>query len=151
LISTCYKIAGAHPINARPFQIGRRFDVGAFSVKPYLMDHSAFDAAAFGISAGGRTVIYPCDFCGHGRKPKCLDNFIKYAAKQADALLTEGTKVATVATVSGGDERVMMENELEAAVVKELKGSPSIGYSSPPASTAAASARGSGRTASRST
>ena len=57
------------------------FEVGNFKIMPYLMDHSAFDAAAFEISDGDKTVIYTGDFRGHGRKAVCLDYFLKGASK----------------------------------------------------------------------
>ena len=67
-----------------------QFNIGDIQVKPFLMDHSAFDAAAFEISADNKTVIYTGDFRGHGRKAICLDRFIDKAKKQADLLLIEG-------------------------------------------------------------
>ena len=67
------------------------FEIGDFTIKPYLMDHSAFDAAAFEITAEGKTIIYTGDFRGHGRKAVCLDRFISGAARNADLLLAEGT------------------------------------------------------------
>ena len=48
------------------------FEVGDFLIKPYLMDHSAFDAATFEISTEDKTIIYSGDFRGHGRKAVCL-------------------------------------------------------------------------------
>jgi ribonuclease J len=124
-ISQIFKIADEYPINARLFQMGRRFDVGAFSVKPYLMDHSAFDAAAFEIRACGKTVIYSGDFRGHGRKHVCFGNFIARAAKQADVLFTEGTMVSRNA------ERTLTESELEMAIVDELRGKAGIALFQP--------------------
>ena len=91
------------------------FAIGDFSVKPYLMDHSAFDAAAFEITAEGKTVIYSGDFRGHGRKAVCLGKFIKAVSKQADVLFTEGSMMAR------SDEKTITEDELEIAVVDALK------------------------------
>ena len=45
------------------------FQVGDIKIKPYLMDHSAFDSAAF--ETENKTVIYTGDFIGHGRKAAC--------------------------------------------------------------------------------
>ena len=80
-ISQTFKICDAYPINTSMFNMYEPFEVGDLSVKPYLMDHSAFDAAAFEISAEGKTIIYSGDFRGHGRKAVCLDRFIKHAKK----------------------------------------------------------------------
>lgn len=113
-VSQLFKICVLYPINTRLFKMHETFTIGDFSIKPYLMDHSAFDAAAFEIKAEGKTVIYSGDFRGHGRKAACLDGFIKQVSKQADVLLTEGTMVAR------SDEKTITEDELEIDVVNEL-------------------------------
>ena len=119
-ISQTFKICVQYPINARIFSMYEPFDVGCFSIKPYLIDHSAFDAAAFEIHAEGKSVIYSGDFRGHGRKAVCLATFIKHATKQADILLTEGSMV------SRSDELTITEDELEMVIVDELRGQTGI-------------------------
>lgn len=119
-LSQTFKIIESYPIKARLFKMYESFDVGNFTVKPYLIDHSAFDAAAFEIFAGNKTAIYSGDFRGHGRKAVCLDVFIKRASKQADILFTEGSMV------SRSDELSITEDELELAVVDEIRGKPGI-------------------------
>ena len=114
-VSQTFKIVEPYPINARLFKMYESFDIGGFSVKPFLMDHSAFDAAAFEIKAGDKTLIYSGDFRGHGRKAVCLDNFIMHVSKQADVLFTEGSMV------SRNDELTITEDELELNAVDELK------------------------------
>jgi hypothetical protein len=44
------------------------------------MDHSAFDAYGFLISAGDKSLFYTGDFRGHGRKGKLLDRFVEKLA-----------------------------------------------------------------------
>ena len=119
-VSQLFKICEPYSVYARPFKMYEPFIIGEFTVKPYLIDHSAFDAAAFEIKANGKTVIYSGDFRGHGRKAVCLDSFIKAAPKQADVLFTEGSMVAR------SDERTITEDELESAVVDELRGKTGI-------------------------
>ena len=114
-ISQTFRIVEQYPINVRLFKMYEPFSVGEFTVKPYLMCHSAFDAAAFEITAAGKTVIYSGDFRGHGRKAKCLDSFIRQAKKQADVLFTEGSMV------SRSDELTITEDELELVAVEEMK------------------------------
>ena len=114
-ISQLFKIIEPYQINARLFKMYKPFSVGGFSVKSFLIDHSAFDAAAFEITAGEKTIIYSGDFRGHGRKAICLDTFIKHASKHADVLFTEGSMV------SRNDELTITENELEIAAVDEMK------------------------------
>jgi ribonuclease J len=115
-ISQIFKLCDSYPINDNVFKMYEPFEIGDFSIKPYLMDHSAFDAAAFEISAEGKTVIYSGDFRGHGRKSVCLDTFIKHATKQADILLTEGTMLGRL------EEKTLTEKELEELVVSEIRG-----------------------------
>jgi len=93
-VSQTFKICDSYPINTRLFSMYEPFNVGCFTIKPYLIDHSAFDAAAFEIHAEEKTVIYSGDFRGHGRKAVCLDTFIKHVTKQADVLFTEGSMVS---------------------------------------------------------
>src|SRR3989338_1442289 len=45
-----------------------RFSIGDFTITPFLVDHSAFDAFAFLIEAGGKRLFYSGDFRTHGRK-----------------------------------------------------------------------------------
>ncbi|MCL1883151.1 MAG: MBL fold metallo-hydrolase [Defluviitaleaceae bacterium] len=121
-ISQTFKIFEAYPINSQIFKMYEPFTVGKFLVKPYLIDHSAFDAAAFDITAEDKTVIYSGDFRGHGRKAVCLDSFIKQAKKQADVLFTEGSMV------SRSDELTITEDELEMTIVDELKNNNGIAF-----------------------
>lgn len=65
------------PIQFNTFEAWKPFQIGAFLVTPYLMDHSAFDAYGFLISAGGKSLFYTGDFRGHGRKAKLLKRFVK--------------------------------------------------------------------------
>lgn len=58
------------------------FQIGDIRIKPYLMDHSSFDAEAFEIQAGGKTLIHSGDFRGHGRMPVYLNAFLCYATRQ---------------------------------------------------------------------
>lgn len=98
------------------FSMYKPFKIGAFRIMPFLMDHSAFDAAAFEISDSAKTIIYTGDFRGHGRKTKCLDRFIDKAKKEADLLLTEGT-------VFGRQyEETLTEQQIEDTLVKKFQG-----------------------------
>jgi ribonuclease J len=114
-ISQSFNICEPYAINARLFKMYEPMEVGGFRVRPYLMDHSAFDSAAFEIQCEGKTVIYSGDFRGHGRKAACLDSFIKQATKEADVVFTEGTML------SRSDELTKTESELEDDIVEKLK------------------------------
>lgn len=115
-ISQLFKLAAPIAFGFHEFRMYKPFMVGVFKIVPYLMDHSAFDAAAFEISDGEKTIIYTGDFRGHGRKGICLDRFVEKAPKEADVLLTEGTMFGRQ------DEEVMTEQELEERLVSRVKG-----------------------------
>lgn len=115
-ISQRFKIVNNFDLEVREFKMYKPFQIGDIKIKPYLMDHSAFDAAAFEINAEGKTVIYSGDFRGHGRKSVCLDRFIETATKRPDILLVEGSILGRL------DEQMMTESNLEDAVVERMKG-----------------------------
>lgn len=112
-ISQRFKIYDDFQMTAQTFVMYSAFSIGDIQVTPYLMDHSAFDAAAFQLTAEGKTIIYTGDFRGHGRKTVCLPSFIKQAAKQADALLIEGS------TLGRQNETIMTEDALEQVLVNQ--------------------------------
>lgn len=114
-VSQLFKICEKFTLNMRRFTMYEPFEIGEFSIRPFLMDHSAFDAAAFEISDKEKTIIYTGDFRGHGRKAVCLDRFIDKAKKGACALLTEGTMFGRQ------DEEVMTEQELEERLISKIK------------------------------
>ena len=115
-ISQRFRICDSFGSEVRRFRMYRSFRIGDIELKPYLMDHSAFDAAAFEINTEGKTVIYSGDFRGHGRKSVCLDRFIAAAKKRPDVLLIEGSMLGRI------DEQTITEGSLEDAVVERMQG-----------------------------
>ncbi len=73
------------------FRSWEPFQVGDFTVKPYLVDHSAIDAYAFLIEAEGKHVFYSGDFRAHGRKSILFEKIVKDPPKDIDLLFMEGT------------------------------------------------------------
>jgi len=55
--------------------------LGPFTITPYLMDHSAYDAYAYLIEANGKKVFYSGDFRSHGRKGKLFEATTKPAKR----------------------------------------------------------------------
>lgn len=115
-ISQAFQICEKFELDFRRFTMYEPFQIREFSVTPYLMDHSAYDAAAFEITAEGKTVLYSGDFRGHGRKAICLNRFIERAKKDANILLTEGS------TLGRAEERILTETEIEETVIKRMEG-----------------------------
>lgn len=52
-------------------------ELGAFTVTPYLVDHSAFDAYALRVDADGRSLFYTADLRGHGRKDALFGRLLR--------------------------------------------------------------------------
>jgi ribonuclease J len=98
----------------RTFKMGKPLEIGDMTITPHLMDHSAYDAAAFEIEADDRRIVYTGDFRAHGRKPYALKNFLRKVKPQPDALLCEGTVLGR----SGGVAQT--EQELEEAIAAKL-------------------------------
>lgn len=103
------------PFATRAFHAHTTFRIGAFSVTPYLMDHSAFDSYGFLVCAGDKSVFYSGDFRGHGRKAGLLDRLLKSLPK-ADILLMEGTLLG-----ERSNELTLTESELEEEFVKVIE------------------------------
>jgi ribonuclease J len=114
-ISALFMLTAQTPAAPREFDMYRPFSVGCFRIMSFLMDHSAFDAAAFEISDRKKAVIYTGDFRGHGRKAGCLSTFIQKVKKDSDALLIEGTMFGRQ------NEEVLTEQELEKQLVNRIK------------------------------
>ena len=96
------------------------FQIGSFTITPFLMDHSAFDAHGFLVEAGGKNLFYTGDFRGHGRKGKLLDRLIKKPPK-VDALMMEGTLVG-----KRSNESTMTESNLKDEIVLAIEQTPGI-------------------------
>ncbi len=100
--------------NITTFPFWKQFPVGEFTVEPYLMDHSAPDAAAFVIEGDGKRIFYTGDFRGHGRKGIVLDRIINNPPANIDYLIMEGSML-------GRDEgEYPDEDSIEQAVYEEL-------------------------------
>lgn len=101
--------------NVEHFEAWQEFQLGNFTITSYLMDHSAFDAYGFLISASGKNIFYSGDFRGHGRKSKLLDRLPKLLPS-IDALLMEGTLIG-----NRSNEIQSSESELEDEFVKIIE------------------------------
>lgn len=73
------------------FKSWQSFQIGDFTIKPYLADHSAIDAYGFLIEAKGKRVFYSGDFRSHGRKSILFDKIVHDPPKDIDLLFMEGT------------------------------------------------------------
>lgn len=99
---------------------GQPLKAGSFTITPFLMDHSAFDAHAFLIEAEGKKILYSGDFREHGRKFKAFRWFMLKVPKEINALLLEGS------TLGREESRLDTEEDIENSIVKTIDKEPSI-------------------------
>lgn len=71
----------------------KQFSIGDFAITPFLVDHSAFDALAFLIEAGGKRLFYSGDFRAHGRKSALFKQLVNKSPKNIDCLVMEGSSL----------------------------------------------------------
>lgn len=88
--------------------------IGPFTVTPFLVDHSAFDAYALLVEAGGRRLFYSGDFRGHGRKAAILERLLHNPPASVDVLMIEGTRLGRAAA----DDEPTDEREVERECVE---------------------------------
>jgi ribonuclease J len=82
--------------------------LGPFTVTPYLVDHSAFDAYALQLEADGNCLFYTADLRGHGRKSSAFERLIADPPGEVGSLLLEGTAIGRSSASS-----VLSEQDVE--------------------------------------
>jgi ribonuclease J len=83
--------------------------LGPFTITPFLMDHSAYDAYAVLVEADGRRLFYSGDLRAHGRKSKLFERLVAHPPENIDVLLMEGSTIGR----TGEDNEYPTEAELE--------------------------------------
>jgi len=91
--------------------------IGPFNVTPYLVDHSAYDAYALLIEAGGRRLFYSGDIRSHGRKGALFERLVSNPPQRIDTMLMEGSSLGRL------DENAQFptEAEIEARLAENFK------------------------------
>ena len=67
--------------------------LGPFTITPYLVDHSAYDAYGFTVDAGEKRLFYSGDFRAHGRKAKLFEQLASDPPENIDVMLMEGSTI----------------------------------------------------------
>lgn len=67
--------------------------LGPFTLTPYLVDHSAYDAYAVLVEADGKRLFYTGDLRAHGRKARLFEELVNDPPRNVDVLLMEGTNI----------------------------------------------------------
>lgn len=94
------------------------FTVGPFTVTPYLVDHSAYDAYALLVETPRRRLFYSGDLRGHGRKAALFERLLADPPRDIDVLLMEGTQIdEDTCAATGGPS----ELDVEAACVATFR------------------------------
>lgn len=75
------------------FEDRRPFQVGPFRVTPYQVEHSALDAFALLVEAGGRQLLYSGDLRAHGNDRAPWQRLTGEPPRDVDAFLLEGTQL----------------------------------------------------------
>ncbi|MFC2070081.1 MBL fold metallo-hydrolase, partial [Chloroflexota bacterium] len=105
------------PPSGWDFKSGTPLSIGPFTVTPYLVDHSAYDAYSFLIEAEEKKVIYSGDFRAHGRKSPLFERYIANPTKGVDAVLLEGSTLGRLDKTS----QFPTETDIESRLVKEFQ------------------------------
>jgi len=85
-LNTCVKLD-----RVKTFEMWQTFQIGEFTITPFLMDHSAPDATAFLIEVDGQRIFYTGDFRGHGRKGILLERLTRDPPRHINYLIMEGS------------------------------------------------------------
>lgn len=92
-------------------------EIGPFKITSFLVDHSAYDAYAIMVEAGGKRLFYTGDFRAHGRKKNLLDRLIADPPANVDVLLMEGTTLSS----SSDEVNYPTEDILERCFIKHIE------------------------------
>jgi ribonuclease J len=100
----------------------RQITLGPFTITPFLVDHSGYDAYAILIQADGAALFYSGDLRAHGRKGKLFQKLLRLHPEHVDVLLMEGTTIGR----PGTDKGFPTEADLEDRFVKLFKHTPGM-------------------------
>lgn len=105
------------PHTFHSWKSGVPLPIGPFTLTPFLIDHSAFDAHMLLIEAHGKRILYSGDFRTHGRKSALTKRLMVAPPKNIDVLLMEGTNL-------GSDKQCITELKLEHAFLDLFQSTP---------------------------
>jgi len=109
--------------NVQHLEDRKAIKLGPFTITPFLVDHSAYDAYAILVEADGKRLFYSGDFRAHGRKGALFEKFVCQPPDRVDLLLMEGT------TIGRDDQAFPTEEALEQRFVElfqQTKGMPLV-------------------------
>ena len=89
--ATLFSPAGLKMKNVRHLVDRTPITLGPFTITPFLVDHSAYDAYAILVEADGKRLFYTGDLRAHGRKSSLFERLVTSPPPNVDVLLMEGT------------------------------------------------------------
>ena len=104
--------------NFKYYKSWKKFQIGDFTITPFLVDHSSIDAHAFLIESEGKRLFYSGDFRAHGRKSKLFEIITKNPPENIDILFMEGTLLGR------NDDELPNEEMIESEILWILKEEP---------------------------
>lgn len=110
LEATFFTSAGARITAAGHLVDQVPMNLGPFTVTPFLVDHSAFDAYALLVEAGGRRLFYSGDLRAHGRKASLFERLVSEPPQDVHVLLLEGTNIQAETTQAKPGEKDIEEH-----------------------------------------
>jgi ribonuclease J len=115
---------GRWPIPADGLGLNNRtpIELGPFTVTPFLIDHSGFDAYSLMIEADNKRLFYSGDFRIHGRKAILTEKLIADPPKNIDVLLLEGSTFGRL----GNHESFPSESDIEYRLADVFKNAPGL-------------------------
>ena len=108
--------------NITPAIHNRDISIGGFIIRPYLMDHSAFDARGFLITekSTGKKLFYTGDFRATGHNTNAFNSLVNRPPMKPDYLVLEGTSIGR------GEPEYKTEKEAQQAIREVLKEGPRL-------------------------
>lgn len=100
------------PPSGWDFKSGTPLSIGPFTVTPYIVDHSAYDAYSFLIETEGKQILYSGDFRAHGRKSPLFERYIANPTTGIDAILLEGSTLGRLDETRQFPTETDIENNL---------------------------------------
>ncbi len=110
-----FEQTGFDPQKVRLLKPWKEYSFGDYTIRPYLVDHSAFDAFAYEITCDGKKVFYTGDLRAHGRKTVLFEKLVKTPPKNIDYFIVEGTQFGR------GIPRIKTEKDMEKELVKYMR------------------------------
>lgn len=108
-VDEMYKALYARLKSVMTFSPGNIFEWGEFKIMPITMDHSAFDAYAFCIEAGGQKIFHTGDFRIHGFRGGEFMQVIEKHVGRVDYLVCEATNVCRPAAGIKSEQELQKE------------------------------------------